>query len=154
MQRSVNEWVNVYIVMEGCMLFELKKKKKKNTHNEVLGEKKDGMHGLLSVTYYQRTTFDIHHMSPPARLHVVGMLRFISDINQPSLPPPFLFCSWVYFCLYGPFDCTSFHQFSRQLSVFWLCSSGLISALLVLLTIFLYESLLQPCIESLVVDWT
>ena len=40
-----------------------------------------------------------------AHLHVVGMLQFISDINQPSLPTPFLFCSCVYFCLYGPFKC-------------------------------------------------
>ena len=30
----------------------------------------------------------------------------------------FLFCSCVYFRLYGPFNCTLFHQFSRQLSVF------------------------------------
>ena len=50
----------------------------------------------------------------------------------------FLFCSCVYFCLYGPFNCISFHKFSRQLSVFSLCSSGLISALLVLSTIFLF----------------
>ena len=26
---------------------------------------------------------------PQAHLHVVGMLRFMSDINQPSLPTPF-----------------------------------------------------------------
>ena len=38
----------------------------------------------------------------------------------------FLFCSCIYFCLYGPFNCISFHKFSRQLSVFWLCSSGLV----------------------------
>ena len=29
-----------------------------------------------------------------------------------------LFCSCVYFCLYGPFNCISFRKFSRQLSVF------------------------------------
>ena len=36
------------------------------------------------------------------------------------------FC--VFFCLYiyGPFNCNSFHKFSRQLSAFSLCSSGLI----------------------------
>ena len=27
--------------------------------------------------------------SPLAQLHVVGMLRFMADINQPSLPTPF-----------------------------------------------------------------
>ena len=37
----------------------------------------------------------------------------------------FLFCSCIYFCLYGPFNCILFHKFSRQLSVFSLCSSGL-----------------------------
>ena len=50
----------------------------------------------------------------------------------------FLFCSFVSFCLYDPFNCISFHQFSRQLSVFWLCSSGLMSALLVLSTVYLF----------------
>ena len=62
----------------------------------------------------------------------------VCDINQPSLPTPFfyfLFCSCVYFCLYGPFNCIPFHKFSRQLSAFSLCSSGLTSALLVLLTV-------------------
>ena len=69
----------------------------------------------------------------------------VFDINQPSLPTPFLFCSCVCFCLYGPFTCISFHKFSRQLSAFSLCSFGSISPLLVLPTITsLYESLLQP----------
>ena len=49
----------------------------------------------------------------------------------------FSFCSCVYFCLYGPLNCISFHNFSRQLSVFSLCFSGLISALLVLSTIYI-----------------
>ena len=48
-----------------------------------------------------------------------------------------LFCSRVYFCLYGPFNCISFNKFSRQLSVFSLCSCGLSSALLVLSTLFI-----------------
>ena len=50
----------------------------------------------------------------------------------------FLFCSCVCFCLYGPFNCISFHKFSRQLSAFSLCSSGLIFALLVLSIIYLF----------------
>ena len=61
----------------------------------------------------------------------------VCDINLPSLPIPFLFGSCVYFCLYGPFNCISFHKFSWQLSVFSLCFSSLISALLVLSTICL-----------------
>ena len=51
---------------------------------------------------------------------------------------PFLFYSCVYFCLYGPFNCISFHKLSRKLSVFSLCSSDFISALLVLSTIYLF----------------
>ena len=43
-----------------------------------------------------------------------------------------------YFCLYGPFNCISFHKFSRQLSAFSICSSGLISAVLVLSTLYLF----------------
>ena len=44
----------------------------------------------------------------------------------------FVFFSCVYFCLFGSFTCILFHKFSRQRSVFLLCSSGFISALLVL----------------------
>ena len=61
----------------------------------------------------------------------------VLDINQPSLPTPFT----LFLCLflsYGPFTCISFHKFSRQLSVFSLCSPSLISALLVLSTTYLF----------------
>ena len=43
-----------------------------------------------------------------------------------ELAHSFLFCFCVCFCLYGPFNCISFHNFSRQLSSLSLCSSGLI----------------------------
>ena len=43
--------------------------------------------------------------SPRAHLHVVGMLRFMSDINQPSLPTPFYSVLVAVFCLYCPFNC-------------------------------------------------
>ena len=55
-----------------------------------------------------------------------------------KLAHSFLFRSCVYFSLYGPFNCISFHKFSQQLSIFSLCSSGLISALLVLSTKYLF----------------
>ena len=55
-----------------------------------------------------------------------------------DLAHSFLFCSCVYFCFCVRFNCISFHKFFRQLSAFSLCSSGLISALLVLWTIQLF----------------
>ena len=58
---------------------------------------------------------------------------------------PLLFI--LFLCLflsYGPFNCISFHKFSQQLSAFSLYSSRLISALLVLSTIYLYENLPSP----------
>ena len=68
-----------------------------------------------------------------AHLHVVGMSRFMFfDINQPSLPIPF-HSVLVPISVYGPFNCISFHK----LSAFSPCSSGLISAFLVLSTIYL-----------------
>ena len=73
--------------------------------------------------------------SPWAHLHVVGMLRLML---KTKLAHSYLFCFCVCFCLYGPFNCISFHKFSRQLSAFSLSSPGLISALLVLLTIYLF----------------
>ena len=63
---------------------------------------------------------------------------YVYDINQLSLPTPFLFCSCVCFRLYGPFNCISFHKVSRQLSIFSLCSFKLISASLALSTICLF----------------
>ena len=64
---------------------------------------------------------------------------FLCLWHKPAeLAQSFLFCSWVCFCLYGLFNYISVHKFSRQLSVFSLCSSGLISALLVLSTIYLF----------------
>ena len=55
-----------------------------------------------------------------------------------ELAHSFLFCSCISICLCGPFNCISFHKFSLQLSAFLLCSSGLISALLVLSTVYLF----------------
>ena len=55
-----------------------------------------------------------------------------------ELAHSFLFCSCVRFCLYGPFNCISFHKFSRQLSAFLHSSSRLVSALLVLSTVCLF----------------
>ena len=67
-----------------------------------------------------------------------AVVAYAFDINQLSLPTPFfLFCSRVCFCLYGPFNCISFNKFCRQLSAFSLCSSSLMSVLLVLSTICL-----------------
>ena len=60
------------------------------------------------------------------------------DDKLTELAHSFLFCSCVFFCLYSPFNCISFHKSFRQLSAFSLCSSGLNSALLVLLTTYLF----------------
>ena len=62
---------------------------------------------------------------------------YVCDIKK-NRACPLLFSLFLYlflsFC--GPFNCISFHQFSRQLSAFSLCSFGLISALLVLSDIY------------------
>ena len=79
----------------------------------------------------------LSQLSPLAHLHVVGMLRFMF-LTKSNRACPLLFN--VFLCLflsYGPFSCISSHKFSRQLSAFSLCSSGLISALLVLSTTYL-----------------
>ena len=75
--------------------------------------------------------------SPRDHLLMVGMLRFVFDINQPSLSTTVHSVLVSFFCLYGPLNYISFHAFSRQLYVLSLCSSGLISASLVLSAIHL-----------------
>ena len=62
--------------------------------------------------------------SPRADLLVVGMLRFMSDVYQPSLPASF-YSVLVSISVFVALS-TVFH--SRQLSVVWLCSSGLINS--------------------------
>ena len=90
-------------------------------------------------TYQQGNVILLLFSSVPAGSPSRGgdVTVYVFDINQPSLPTPFLFLSWVYFCVYGPFNCISSHKFYRQLSAFSLCSSGLPSALSVLSTIYL-----------------
>ena len=61
----------------------------------------------------------------------------VLDINQVSLPTLFTLFLRL-FLSYGPFICISFNKFSRQLSVFSLCSPSLISTLLVLSTLYLF----------------
>ena len=68
---------------------------------------------------------------------MVGMLRFyVFDINQVNLT--LLFFLFLCLCLCGFFNFISFYKCSRQLSAFSLSSSGLISAVLVLSTIYLF----------------
>ena len=63
-------------------------------------------------------------------------LCFLHKPNE--LAHSFLFCFCAYLCIHGPFNCVSIHKFSRQLSVFSLCSSGFSSALSVLWTMYLF----------------
>ena len=64
-----------------------------------------------------------------------------------------LFCSCVYVCLYGPFNSISFHTFSRHLCICSLCSSGLISTILVLSTTYISLCLLQPKYNPKRLNW-
>ena len=60
------------------------------------------------------------------------------------MPTPFC-CSLVSISvLMAILNCISFHKFSRQLSVFSPCSSGLISALLALSTVCLFMKVFSP----------
>ena len=64
---------------------------------------------------------------------------YVLGINQPSLPTRFysVLVSVSVF-VRGPFNLISFHKSSRQLPAFSLCSSGLISAFLLLSAVCLF----------------
>ena len=89
-----------------------------------------------SLLVYKRCSLSLLlvPVGPPSRGGDVTV--YVLDLNRSSLPT-LLFGPCVCFCLYSPFNCISFHKFSRQLYAFSLCSSGLISVLLVLSTIYL-----------------
>ena len=80
---------------------------------------------------------------------MVGMIWFMSDINQPSLPTPVysvLVSVSVFMVLSAVFHSSNSRDNSPVFFFFLLCSSGLISALLVgpFNSMSLNESLLQP----------
>ena len=68
-----------------------------------------------------------------------GMFWFV-PLTWSNWAGPLLFIPplCLFFCLYGPFNCISFHQFCLPLFVFSLCSSCLFSVLLVLSAIYLF----------------
>ena len=77
---------------------------------------------------------------------------YVSDINQSICPLPCI----LFLCLFlfnGPFNCISFHKYSRQLSAFSLCTSSLISALLLLSTIYLFMKV-SFCLDIILCGWT
>ena len=78
---------------------------------------------------------------------------YVFNRNQPSLPTPFYFVLVSVSVFMTLLNCISFHKLSRQLSAFSLCSSGLISALLVLSTTYLLGKFPSALIKSFVVDW-
>ena len=61
-----------------------------------------------------------------------------------ELAHSFLYCSCVCFCLFGLFNCISFHKFSQQLSVFSLFFRSYLYLIGPFNYMSLYESLLQP----------
>ena len=74
---------------------------------------------------------------------MVVIIIIVIVVVQPSLPTPFysvLVSVPVFMAHSAVFFFFSFHKFSRQLSVFSLCSSGLSSALLVLSTIYQWST--------------
>ena len=71
----------------------------------------------------------------PSRGGIVAVYDF--DLNEPSLPTP-LYSVLASISVYGPFNCVSFHRFSRQLSAFSLCSFGVISVSLVISAIYFF----------------
>ena len=81
-----------------------------------------------------------------------GCCGFCRRHKATELAFSFLFCLCVCFCFYSPFNYIPFHKFSRQLSAFSLCSSGLNSALLVLSTVRLFMKIsLSP--NTVICGW-
>ena len=80
---------------------------------------------LMLLMFTMLTALSPPPQPPWAHLHVVGMSWFMSRHKLTELVHSFLLCSCVCFWLYGPFNFISFLEFSGQLSVFSLTSSGL-----------------------------
>ena len=94
---------------------------------------------LHHLTQVQNTTYSLCRLM----FSWWGCYGLCPRYKQTQLAHSFLFCSCVCFCLYGPFNCISFHKFSQQLSAFSLCSSGLISAFQLYISIWKSPSALM-----------
>ena len=70
-----------------------------------------------------------HPTDPTSWSHGITWWGCCQRQKPTKLARSFLFCSCVYFCFCGPYNCTLFHKLFRQLSGFSLCSSGLIFCL-------------------------
>ena len=106
---------------------------------------------MVTLTMFQGMVVKLVPAGSPS--HGGDIAVFVFDINQPSLSTP-LFCSRVCFCLYGPFNCISFHEFSQQLFAFSLSSSLLISALFVLSNLHLFMKVSSgPGPRGLIFTW-
>ena len=85
----------------------LRLKKKKLKHWEI--DEQSVCHNYCNVSFEYLA--EVPAGSPSRGGNVVVSVQ---DVNQLSLPTSFfLFCSCAYFCLCGPFNCISFHNFSR-----------------------------------------
>ena len=69
-----------------------------------------------------------------------------------KLAHSFWFCSCGCFCIYSPFNSIPFHQFSQWLSTFSLCCSGLISAFLVLSSVYHFMKV-SLCPDLILCSW-
>ena len=80
----------------------------------------------------------------------LGCYDFCQRHKPTELAQSFFFCSCFCFCLCGPFNCISFHKFSRQLSRFLtLFFRSYLRLLGPFNYISLYESLLQHWYDPL-----
>ena len=104
----------------------------------------------ISLSFYPSTSLPDTSVHPRTHASSVFLSSELSHLVkehsplQAKLNGTYCLILCAYFCPYGPFNCISFHKFSAQLSVFSHCSSCIISALLVLSTMYLSMGLIQP----------
>ena len=65
----------------------------------------------------------LSNTSPRAHLRVWGCCGLCLRQKPAEFAHSLSFCSCVYFCFYGSFNCVSFHKFSQQRSYFCLIGS-------------------------------
>ena len=96
-------------------------------------------HNVVCVHYIERWSRSPLSLCPRGLSFTWWGCRGLCFWHIPTeLAHSFSFGTYVYFCLCGRFSGISFRKFSQRLSVFSLCSSGLISALLFLTTMYLF----------------
>ena len=107
-----------YHDLRSLMRNRMKANVKQQQKQDILTETEKSLHSQSSaLVFFLKLDLSSLRVPTGSPLRGGNVAVYVFDINQQSLPTRF-YSILVSVCLYGPFNCISFYEFSRQLSAF------------------------------------